>query len=414
MLNGLAHVILADGLAKEGLKDKEFKGWVEDQTPEKVEEATDVPAGLLRQAAEGLGRARRGLILYGAAVARGAGGEACLAALANLASLTGSSGPACLVEDPNSLGALDMGLAPHLYPGRWNVVDDRVRDRMSSRWKAKLPSAEGLSLGQMLVAAREGRLKALYVMGADPAIDCPGGREALEELDFLVVQDLFLTETAKLADVVLPAASFAEVDGTYTNGMGRVQRLQRALRAPGEARPDLRIVADLAAAMGRSFDRVSPGAVMEEIAQVAPMYKGINYQALGQDGLQRRLPEVEACGFIKARYEPPAGDGAYPFALVTGHLLYDRGTRFSRWVVMEEFAPEAFVELNPADAEGLGIAEGDVVKVASAAGDIELKARLSDGIRPGCVFVPFRLGDRPVSALLAEEATVTWVKVVKR
>jgi len=406
LLNGLAHVILAEGWHKEG-RVAELKEWVKDHTPDKVAEITGVPAGTLREAARVLAEAQKAVLIYGADTVRGPNGQACLAALNNLALLIGAQ-DGCLASEPNSWGVLDMGLAPHLYPGR-QKLDDQARQRLSRHWRAGLPTEAGLGLDEMLKAALDGELEALYVMAANPVMDHPLGDEALEKLRFLVVQDLFLTETARLADVVLPAASFAEADGTFTNMTGRVQRLHKALRPPPEVRSHDQIVVDLARAMGQD----SPQVIMEEIARVAAPYEGLNYGSLGGDGFQLTMKE-RARRFIRADFSPPATNPAYPLALVTGRLLYDRGSPFAQSEIMRQLIPEPFVEINPADAEALRLADQDVVTVSSARDGLELRARISADIRPGCVFVPLRLNEMPVVALYNTGTAVTWVKVAKR
>ena len=418
LLNGLAHVILAEGLYKEGRSVTELQEWVKDYPPDKVEEITAVPAKTLRKAARILTEAQKAILIYGADAVRGPNGQACLAALDNLALLIGAQEPGCLAQEPNSWGVLDMGLAPHLYPGRQRLDGDQVRKRLGKRWKAELPSEAGLGLDEMLKAALDGELEALYVMAANPVMDHPIGDEALEKLKFLVVQDLFLTETARLANVVLPAASFAEADGTFTNMAGRLQRLHKALRPPAEVKPHGQIIVDLARVMGQELGRCSPQAVMEEIARIAAPYEGLSYGSLGDDGIQVAIAiEGRTRRFAQANSEPfgpPATDTAYPLALVTGRLLYDRGSPFAQSEIMRQFVPEPFVEINPADAEALGIADQDAVTVSSARDSLELRARVSDDVRPGCVFVPLHLNEIPVVALSDVESAVTWVKVTKR
>jgi formate dehydrogenase major subunit/formate dehydrogenase alpha subunit len=312
-----------------------------------------------------------------------------------------------------------MGLAPHLYPGRKGLDDEQVRKKLGKRWKAELPSETGLGLDEMLKAALDGELEALYVMAANPVMDHPIGDEALEKLKFLVVQDLFLTETARLADVVLPAASSAETDGTFTNIAGRVQRLHKAVRPPAKVKPHGQIIVDLARVIGQeigatvSLGRYSPQTVMEEIARVAAPYEGLSYGTLGDDGIQIAT-EGETRRFAQADFQPPAADADYPLALVTGRLLYNRGSLLVQSEIMRQFVSEPFVEINPADAEALGIADQDAVTVSSARDSLEIKARVSDDIRPGCVFVPMHLSEMPVVALYEVEAAVTWVKVTKR
>lgn len=366
-----------------------------------IEGMTGVPRETLRQAAETLAQAEHSLIIYSPALIQGANGEAILAALTNLALLTNSSGPYYLAEDCNSLGALDMGVAPHLLLGRQSITDGEALQRFSRRWSVELSSEAGLSVDEMLEAAIEGKLRALYVMESDPATLCPGGKRALEELDFLVVQDLFLTQTAQLADVVLPAASFAEVDGTFTNLTGRVQRLRGALRPPGQARPDDQILVELAKAMGCGFGYASTAEVMAEVAKLASMDREQRTRDKGQGDLS----------FKSLEYQPPAGNNEYPLALVTGRLLYDGGTRLGQSEIMRQLVPEPFVEINPADAEALGIADGATVTVASSRGELKLIAKVSDDIRPGCVFVPRNFPEAPVSTLLDKAAIVTWVSV---
>jgi NADH-quinone oxidoreductase chain G len=412
LLNGLAHVILAERLHKEGRKVAAFKEWVQDDSPDQVEEITAVPAETLREAARVLTEAQRAILIYGADTVRGPNGQACLAALNNLALLIGAHEPGCLAQEPNSWGVLDMGLAPHLYPGRQRL-DDKVRERLGRRWKAKLPSEAGLGLDEMLKAALDGELEAFYVLAANLVMDHPLGDEALGKLKFLVVQDLFLTETARLADVVLPAASFAEADGTFTNMAGRVQRLHKALRPPAEVKPHGQIIVDLARVMGKELGRYSPQAVMEEIARVAAPYEGLSYGSLGDDGIQVAI-EGGTCQFTKADFWPPAANAAYPLALVTGRQLYDRGSPFAQSEIMRQLIPEPFVEINPADAPALGIADQDAVTVSSARDSLELRARVCDDICPGCVFVPLHLSEMPVAALSEIGTAVTWVKVTKR
>ncbi|MFQ5813021.1 MAG: NADH-quinone oxidoreductase subunit NuoG [Anaerolineae bacterium] len=380
----------------------------------KVEEMTGVPSETLRQAAEMLAQAEHGIVIYGpASNLQSPISNLQLTALTNLALLTNSAGPSYLAENCNSLGALEMGVAPHLLPGRQSLSEGETLKRFGRRWGAELSSEAGLSADEMLKAATEEQLRAFYVMKANPATDCPGGKEALEKLDFLVVQDIFLTETAKLADVVLPAASFAETEGTFTNLAGRVQRLRGALRPPGQAKPDDQILIELAKVMGSELGYASAEEVMAEIARLALMYRNIGYGDWGEGGLPRAEGDQGSPALVKVEYQPPAGDERYLLALVTGRLLYDGGIRLGQSEIMRQFVPEPFVEINPADAEALGIADSAAVTVASSQGELKLAARVSEGIRPGCVFVPQNFAAAPVSTLLDNTAVVTWVKVTR-
>lgn len=412
LLNGLAHLIIARkekvGATLPGMEN--LKEWVAEFTPEKAAEWSGVSEEALVQAARAMSEARNPLSFYGPSIAKDRPKRA---ALVNLARLIGSGEPYHLACDNNALGALDMGIAPHLLPGRQILEDKAVREKFGQLWGKELPKTLGLSLEEMLKALEEGKLKALYVMGSDPATACCLGSPTLEKLEFLIVQDIFPTETARLADVVLPAASFAEIEGTYTNINGRVQLLRPALKSPDQARPDWEIISNLARAMGQDFGEISPEKVMEEIATLAPMYAEITYQALGEGGLLRRWPEPEEWAFAEVKFTPPPIYKKYPLALVTGRTLYDRGVLISRSEIMKKLIPEAYIEINSADAEELSLAEGDRVKVISARGSLELKAKITPAIRQGCVFVPMYLSETPVDVLFGEEAGIIHVRLEK-
>jgi NADH-quinone oxidoreductase chain G len=393
-------VALLDGLIKRETSNVKRKA-------SEVEEVTGVSSEALRQAAEILAQAERALIICGPA-------SNLQSPISDLQSLTNSAGPYYLAEDCNSVGALDMGVAPHLLPGRQSLTDGEMCKRFGEHWGAELSSKAGLSVDEMLEAAIKGKLKAFYVMESDPATECHPGKEALEKLDFLVVQDLFLTETARQADVVLPAASFAEMEGTFTNLAGRVQRGRKAVKPPGEARADWEIVCELEKRLAReqgSWGYRSPAEVMAEIAKLAPMYGNINYENLGEGGLPRAEGDQEPLALAKPETCDLRPETGGLLALVTGRLLYDGGIRLGQSEIKRQFVPEPFVEINPADAEAMGIADGTVVTVASSKGALKLAARVSDDIRPGCVFVPRGFPEAPVSALLDKTATVTWVSV---
>ncbi len=413
VLNGLAHVILAAGLERterpgdvvEGLRRQ-----LRDYSPDRVEELTGVPAAALAEVAETLAGAEDALVVYGDPLAHVPGG---VAALDNLTILLGELVPYYLAAHNNTVGALDMGVAPHLYPGRVPLDDTAYRDRLSQRWGVRLLPSTGGSLSEMLHTAEQGVLKALYVVGADPATDCRVGRAALDAVELLVVQDMFLTETARMADVVLPAASFAETEGTYTNASGRVQRLRAGMRCRGQSRPDWRIVADLAGALGHDFGFGSAEAVMAEIAEVVSLYEGLTYQALGDGGARRPDAPRPARELVEVDYQPPPPDPTYPLLMLTGRLLYDRGTLLSQSEVVQRVVPAAGVEMNAADAGPLGIADGDVVTVSSVHGAVELPARVNGAVPPGAVFVPQNLGVSLCALLGDEPAAVVRVKVSK-
>jgi predicted molibdopterin-dependent oxidoreductase YjgC len=321
-----------------------------------------------------------------------------------------------------------MGVAPHLYPGGLSLKDQGVRSRLASFWGAKLPVAAGLDLEGMLAAGRAGGLHAMWIVGSDPARDYPGAGSALDQIPMLVVQDLFMTETAARADIVLPAASFAETEGSFTNLTGRLQATRTAKRAPGQARPDWWILVEVARRMAggeRERDRAtaawsfaSPAAVLIEIAKVVPDYRGIDYAAMQNGGWQpagfqpgRRAAPRRT--FVRVDQEPIARHPDYPLLLVTGHLLYDRGTLLRRSDRVQALVPPAFVQIHPADAERLGLMEGEEVSVASQSGALDLVLKIDDGVAIGTAFVPHNLSDVHVSVLFENAAVRPRVRIEK-
>jgi predicted molibdopterin-dependent oxidoreductase YjgC len=275
----------------------------------------------------------------------------------------------------------------------------------------------GWVLTDMLEAALDRRLRAMWIMGSDPACDYRVGGAALGRLDFLVVQDLFVTDTARMADVVLPAASFAELDGSYTNLTGRIQRLRAGCRPPGEARPEWWMFCELARRMvdGKQADvwRFGSAAdVFAEIARAVPAFRGLTLEGLGDQGWQRPAPPAPSRrALLPVHWQPPPRDPDYPLSLVTGRVLYDRGTLLGHSARVQRLVPEACVVVHPQDATAAGIHAGAEVTVASTEGRLLLQARVSDEVMPGCVFVPHNLGEAPVSAML-EKAWLTDVQLV--
>jgi predicted molibdopterin-dependent oxidoreductase YjgC len=326
----------------------------------------------------------------------------------------------------NVQGACDMGGLPNVYTGYQKVDDLVARSKMESAWGVKgLPDKPGLAATEMMDRAHGGQLKALYIVGENPMVSDPNlnhTKESLERLPFLVVQDIFLTETAQLAHVVLPAASFAEKEGTFTNTERKVQRVRKAIEPPGEAKEDWRIVADLAGRMGYEMRYESPRAIMEEIAQVTGSYCGINHDRLETDGIHWPCTGTDhpgtpclhmdqfTCGlgvFHALAYKPPAElpDEAYPFFLTTGRVLYQyhTGTMTMKSDGLNILAPECFVEIAMEDAESLGLTMGDLLRVASRRGAIEAKIQISDKAVAGTVFIPFHYA-KAAANLLTNDA----------
>jgi predicted molibdopterin-dependent oxidoreductase YjgC len=343
-------------------------------------------------------------------------------AVANLALLTGNLGLPGGGVNPlrgqnNVQGSCDMGGLPNVYPGYQKVSDEPVREKMRTYYGVEQPPAKaGLTIGEMLQAAHDGQVRLMYMMGENPAMSDPDTnhvRECLKKLEFLVVQDIFLNETGELADVVLPAAAFAEKDGTFTNTERCVQRVRQVLDAPGEAQPDWRIFCELAHRLGaKGWSYTKPAEIMEEIAEVTPSYGGIHYDRLEASGLQWPCPNREHPGtpilhvgrftrgkglFTPVHHQPAAElpDNEYPLMLTTGRRLqhYHTGTMTRRVDGLNILAPEELVEINPIDAEKLGIGDGDIVRVTSRRGEVTARARVFERPRPGLVFMTFHFAE---------------------
>jgi len=348
-------------------------------------------------------------------------------ALADLAMLTGNIGRAGTGVNPlrgqnNVQGACDVGALPDLLPGYQKVADGEARAKFEAVWGVPIPDRPGLTLVEMIEAAAEGRLKALYVMGENPVLSDPDANhveEALKKLDFLVVQEVFLSETAQLADVVLPATVFAEKDGTFTNTERRVQRVRRAVEPPGEARLDWQVCSEVAVRMGYEMRYPNVDAIADEMASLIPQYRGITCERLEELGsLQWPCPSCDHPGtpilhserftrglgkFHPVEFLPPKEmpDDQYPFVLSTGRILehYHTGTMSRRSGVLDCLVSVGAIELNPEDAERLGICDGDNVRVTSRRGSIEIGARVTERVGQGTTFLAFHYREAPANRL---------------
>jgi formate dehydrogenase alpha subunit len=370
-------------------------------------------------------------ILYAMGITQHSHGTDNVMAIANLAMLTGNIGKPGSGVNPlrgqnNVQGACDMGALPDVYPGYQAVTDPAIREKFEAAWDKKLPSNAGLTLGEMIEAIYQGRIKALYLIGENPILSEPDAnhvREALSRLEFFAAQDIFLTESAELADVVLPGVSFTEKDGTFTNTERRVQRVRQVIESVGDSWPDWLITCQLAQRMGaRGFDFNHPSQIMDEIALQIPSYGGISYRRLEAGGLQWPCPPMEHPGtpilhtqkftrgrgkFIPVEYQPPAElpDDDYPLLLTTGRSLfqYHTGSMTRRVKGLSEFKGEEQVEINPADAEELGIADGDCVKIVSRRGQVTAMAGVTGVSPPGLVFMTFHFAESPTNTLTNPE-----------
>lgn len=433
LLNGLAQVIIAEGIwHKEFVvtRTEEFAALrevVAEYTPEYVEKITGLPAETIRQVARNYALAPKAAILYTMGITQHICGTHNVAAVANLALLCGQVGKESGGVNPlrgqnNVQGACDMGALPNVFTGYQPVGSGENRAKFAAAWGVQdLPAEPGLTVGEMFEAAADGRLKGMYIMGENPVLSDPDAArvvQALQKLDFLLVQDIFLTETAELADVVLPAASFAEKDGTFTNTERRVQLVRKAVEPEGEAKADWEIICLLAAALGYSWDYQSPGEIMAEIARLTPSYAGISFSRLEQGSLQWPCPAPDHPGtkflhedkftrglgkFQPVEYVPPAElpDAEYPFVLSTGRRLqhYHTGTMTRRTGALEVAYPEGYLELSAEDAEKLEVGDGDRVKVTSRRGSVEAPAMVTEKVTPGLVFTSFHYPEIAVNQL---------------
>jgi formate dehydrogenase major subunit len=434
LLNALMNVIISEGLADEDFIRERTEGFddlkavVEEYTPERAAEICGIDADDIRKAARTFATADRAAIVYAMGITQHTTGVDNVLSLANLAMLTGNMGVEGGGVNPlrgqnNVQGACDLGGLPNVLTGYQKVSEEKVRDKFEAAWGVDYLSGNpGLTLMEMMDAAHRGDVDVLYVMGENPVISDPDInhlKEVLEKVDFLVVQDIFLTETARYADVVLPAASFAEKEGTFTNTDRRVQRVRKAVDPPGEARDDCWIISNIASRLGYDMGEITAQRVMEEIAGLTPSYGGISYERLEKEGeLRWPCPDADHPGtpilhvgrftrgkglFSAVEYKPPAEmpDDEYPLILTTGRLLthYHTGTMTRRVGPLNELVPRNQVWVNPADAGELDIEEGQEVALQSRRGAIRLEAKVTDKVGKGVVFVPFHFGESPANAL---------------
>jgi formate dehydrogenase alpha subunit len=441
LVNGMIQAILGEGLVKEEFIKSRTEGIeslkrsLEEFTLEKVGAMTGVPAKSLVETARLFAKAPKGVILISTGQASGKQDAALSLAAANLALLTGqigkeNAGIYILGEKNNAQGALDMGVTPALLPGYADLQDAAERGRFGRTWEMTIPENPGMAALDILQAAEEGKIKGLYIVGENPTVTYPGvdrTKKALAALDFLVVQDCFLTETASLAHVVLPAVSFAEKEGTFTNVERRVQRVRPALQAIGEARPDLWIFQELAKAMGTSLGRISARSVMDEVRTLVPLYGGMEYTRLDKSsGLQWPCPSTDHPGtpilyeknfprgkakLIPAFFEGERAGTEFPYFLITGPTLFHSGSLSTMSPGLSRLRGESYVEVHPADAHKLGLTNSQEVTLESKHGKMTVKAAISEKSAPGVLFVPYHFGLHGGNQLTGRDLRITRVKV---
>jgi formate dehydrogenase alpha subunit len=422
LLNSLAKVIIDEGLLNKEYVARRADNFealtkaLEQYSPEDIEAITGVPGEEIRTAAQLYAKATQPAIVYGTGLTQQRRGTDSVRAIANLAILTGNierGGIYALQRENNGQGAGDMGTLPDFLPGYQDVTNARVRKKFEERWKVDLPANLGLSAMEIMEQAKSGKIKGLYIVGENPCLSFPHSglvTEALTSLDFLVVQDMFLTETAKLASVVLPAASFAEKEGTFANFEGRVNKVCKAIEPIGESLPDWEIIRRLADKMGEPLPFSSLQDVMSEIKELVISHEG--YANSERKGFARFSPVRYAPGTEEVKPD-------YPFTLLTGTTLYHFGTgsRSSRAWRLRKFSPQSFVEIGGTDAQKLGISQGDKVSIISPVSKLTTTARITDSLPEGTLFMPISFPEAPVNRLfdvtLDQEAKTPSFKACK-
>jgi len=432
LLNGMMHVIVTSGLHDEAYIAERTEGFAElsavldEYTPERVSEITGVAADSIRKMAELYAKNRPAAICYAMGITQHATGVDRVKSCSNLALLTGNVGVPGGGINPlrgqnNVQGACDMGALPDVFSGYQKVADAAVREKFSSAWGRPLSPEPGLTVSEMVPAMLDGRIKALYVMGENPVLSDPDSahvRQALSRLDLLIVQDLFMSQTAELAHVVLPAAASAEKDGTFTNTERRCSRIRKAVQAPGEALADWEIINRMARSMGQDWNYTAPEQIFAEMASLTPSYAGMSYVRLGLEGLQWPCPSSDHPGtpvlhrglfargkalFAPVRHRPPSEepDADYPLVLSTGRMYahFHTATMTGNSPHLQAQADKGFVEIHPADASKLGIGKDDTVRLVSRRGRVEARARLTSVIPRGMVFMTFHFPGSPANAL---------------
>jgi formate dehydrogenase major subunit len=435
LLAGMINYVIQTGLMDRKFIDRRTEGFeelaksVELYTLELTSSLTGVPAALIREAALMYGTSPASSILFGMGLTQHVGSMATITALCQLAVVTGNIGRPGTGVNPvrgqnNVQGTVDMGALPDSLPGG-SLSDASVGAVIEQEWHVPLPKRPGLFATQVWEAAQVGTVKAAYIIGENPVLseaDSASVIRGLEAMDFVIVQDIFMTETARYADLVLPASLWAEKDGTFTNAERRVQRVRKVVESPEAANRDWRIIIDMANALGADWYYRKPEDIFEEIRRVIPAYAGITYPLLtqtsfglqwpvGEDGSATEILYTErfATSSGKARLSAlKAVDltsglkAAFPFTLITGRLMaqYNTGTMSRRIDQLNRIAPAGYVELNREDALQMDIVHGDRVRVTSERGFLVTPAKISVAVPRGFVFIPNHFQDTPLNVLV--------------
>ncbi|MGC1121479.1 MAG: formate dehydrogenase subunit alpha, partial [Candidatus Methanofastidiosia archaeon] len=431
LFNGIMNGIYREGLHKKAFIDERTEGFsdfievIEEYTPEKVEEITGVPREIVREAARIFGRAEKASIVFSMGITQHTTGTDNVLSLANLAMLTGNVGRPSTGVNPlrgqgNVQGACDMGALANVYPGYQSVTDPEVRHEFEAAWGVTLSEEPGLTVVEMMNEAARGGIMGMYIMGENPMVSNPNSNhveKALNNLEFLVVQDIFMTETALMADVVLPSRAALEKDGTFTNTERRVLQGRKVVEPPPGTKTDWEIIALIAERMGYPMKYHDVWDILAEIGTLTPIYRGITPKRAGE-GLQWPCPSEDHPGtpylhegtfsrgkglFTPVDFIPPAElpDEEYPFVLSTGRILfhYHTGTMSRKVQALNSFVHQGYVEMSSPDAAALNISDNDYVEVRTRRGKITLKAKISERVAPKSVFIPFHFSEASANRL---------------
>jgi formate dehydrogenase alpha subunit len=433
LLNGIMHEIVAKGYHDQKFIEERTEGFAELKTtlqkysPEIASKICGVPVDVIREAAEIYATSEPSAILYTLGITEHSHGVDNVKTLANLAMLTGqigkqSSGVNPLRGQNNVQGACDMGALPNVYPGYQVVTNSGSREKFQNAWGKELSDEIGLTIPEMIDGLIEGSMKGMYIVGEDTAVSDPDTHHithALESAEFLVVQDLFLTKTAEFADVVLPAACWAEKDGTFTSSERKVQRVRQAVNPPGEAKADWQILSEIGRRLGLSMEYSSSIEIFREIAELSPIYGGITYDRIEQQDLQWPCPTPDHQGTqylhqgkfgrglglfsaIEFRPSEELPDADYPFFLTTGRRFahYNARSMTGRCPSLHTEYAEAVTQMHQSDAEKIGLRDGDSIRVVSRRGEVTSKVRAGDIVPEGAIFMDFHFAESNSNVLL--------------